>query len=266
MAEMTVGAGETTLVEEVVERDIGMVGHAVIYLPTFLGLSQGSSMPAVTTKLLSRAVRLALTENQTAICAHIDERMTIGRYTGIEDTFARPLNETLRNLGVVVEEKMTTADVGTKNFFSRKTTVGRLDAVFVDSSNLTAAEYKAVRMPRRKGNPLFDISQIASDAQRLRQATKLTQGWVVAFVYGPMAEDARSDIGLWRDFHSQMFLECQNAIAGEHMSQSDDNYKLTRALGWHVAPDGHQEGREPQGAAVKVGRLGSVIIECKSIM
>lgn len=32
MAEMAVGAGETALVEEVVDRDIGMTGHAGIYL------------------------------------------------------------------------------------------------------------------------------------------------------------------------------------------------------------------------------------------
>lgn len=232
-----------------------------VHLQSALLLSSFAVMK-VTTKLLARAAREVLGEHQVAICAHIKSVTSKGRYSGIEKAFADPFDRHLvRRYGVDVDRRAKTSDIGSRNFFSRLGEHGKVDAVYRHPNYPSAAEYKAVRMPRRKGNPLFDISQISADGQRMRKARALSSGWVIIFVYGPLVEDCPSDRTLFRDLHNQLYLECQNAIAGGLMWNGDGgNYLHTGLMRWHSPP--YADASLP-GVGVKVGRLGAVIIECR---
>ncbi len=216
----------------------------------------------MTMAVLAKAAKQVLIENQGAICAHIDSVLAVGRYTNIEKTFAVPFDSYIADrLKVTVDRKKTTDEIGSENFYARSTSVGKVDAVYVEHDGWTAAEYKAVRMPRRKGDARFDICQLGADGQRLRQAKGIKRGWVIVFLYGPMVEDAGSSGTLEFDFLGQMFLDCQNAIADELICEGDDgNFEFTKLMGWHNAP---RDDDRPTSIGVKVGRLGAVIIECK---
>lgn len=217
----------------------------------------------ISMKQLAQVAKAVLEEHHDDIYEAIVSVNALDRYTGIEAAFADRFDDYLSGtLNIPVDRRKKTSDIGTLNYFSRQTTVGKVDAVYVEPKGWSAAEYKAVRMPRRKGSYLFDISQISADAQRMRKATKIKRGWVIVFVYGPMVEDSPNDKSLLRDFLGQMYLETKNAVAKGQMEPDDSNYKHTKLMGWHRAPC---DGNRPPATAVKFNKLGAIIIECRNV-
>ncbi|RVU03812.1 hypothetical protein EOE18_14670 [Novosphingobium umbonatum] len=128
-------------------------------------------------------------------------------------------------------------------------------------------EFKAVRMPRKKANCLFDISQLSSDYLRLANAKKLAAGWVVAFVYGPMVDDATSGADLMRRFQNQMYVECQTAKIAGLMKEclTSDHLGACESMGWNYPTQRATNTEDVFGVLVKFSgkSLGAVAIRAK---
>jgi hypothetical protein len=177
---------------------------------------------------LRTVLKKALAADGDLIRAHI-AGLGDGAYGGIEGVFETAFK---RELGLLNAKQLSCHAIGTKNYFAKRSR-GLIDLVFPDTCDYnTAFEFKAVRMPRIKGDCGFDVYQIASDFLRLSRATRIEFGWIVAFVYGPMVDDAQSSRDLFRRFHNQMFVETM--LARESRRLGNLQIRAARNLGWNA--------------------------------
>lgn len=212
-------------------------------------------------KELKSYLQSALSKNFKNINKHING-LSCGRYGGIESKFE---NAFFKEVGRG-EKNVSCHDVGTDNYFPDRG-YGFLDFVIRSNEDYeVGVEFKAVRMPRKKADCLFDISQLSSDFLRLAKAKKLGAGWVVAFVYGPMVDDATSGADLLRRFQNQMYLEYQTAkVAGLMKNLTRDHADACDAIGWNLPTQRAANTEKAFGVLVKEGgrALGAVAIEAK---
>lgn len=88
-------------------------------------------------------------------------------------------------------------------------------------------------MPRVKADSCFDLSQLLSDFLRMKNAKKVASGWLIAFLYGPMVDDAKSHIDLLRRFSDQMFLEVNRSVQNGRLGKlSKLHNTAVNLLGW----------------------------------
>lgn len=183
---------------------------------------------------LKRVVSQALGKGQKDISAHL---MSLGKdkYGGIESVFEQVF---LRQVGVKINKRRTCGDIGSYNYM-KESERGFVDLVLPQEGvPVSAFEFKAVRMPRKK-DCCFDVSQLASDYLRLANAAKVEWGWVVAFVYGPMVDDATSASDLVRRFHNQMFVDYTLSVATGDFGDDWGSKQIVacKNLGWDSPMD-----------------------------
>lgn len=213
---------------------------------------------AVTIDAIAQATEASLRRDGADIQRWINS-LSASRTTGIESCFGASLNAELERRGFSLLTEQPLSVIGTRQFYAERRR-GRIDLVIqVNGEPECAAEYKAIRIPRKKGGPLFDIGQLAADFLRIQYADRIRQGFIIAFVYGPGVREAEAD--LWKAFHDQMYRDVDRALVRGTMVSGDGNHRAAVALDWtqpwpeHVDPD--------YGRSVVVGDLGAVIIECK---
>lgn len=208
---------------------------------------------------LAKAIKEVLAEQAASICAHVDAQAEIRRSGGIEAIFAKPLLERLRGRGFKVATERPVEEIGSRTFFETRGR-GQVDAVF-EGDVRTAAEFKAVRLPRNKNDALFDLGQLTADYLRLSRASAIDQGYLVVFVYGGLVEDAASAASLWRSFHNQMFVEFEIAKLEGRLADRPDVLRAAHELDWSSVC---AKAKIPtHGRAVAAGRIGAIIMECK---
>lgn len=179
---------------------------------------------------LKNLVSLALTNHSQEVFRHLDS-LGKGGYGGIERIFERSI---LDQLGITIYKQRTCEDIGSFNYM-RRSDRGFVDLVLpLTGEPVSAFEFKAVRMPRIKADCCFDISQISSDYLRLANATKISRGWIIAFVYGPLVDDATSTGDLLRRFHNQMFIEFTLSVATGKLGDDWGSEQIVACekLGW----------------------------------
>lgn len=98
---------------------------------------------------------------------------------GIEGIFTTALNTELARKDVKFQSEAPMDRVGVRQFYEGRTK-GRVDTFLPNSR--TAIESKAVRLPRQKSSPKFDLGQLLADYLRLRSGS-LKYAYLVIFVY-----------------------------------------------------------------------------------
>lgn len=178
---------------------------------------------------LKRAIKSALVRDGDAILRHI-RGLQDGRYTGIESEFEKAL---LRELGIQRNVRVTCRAIGSRNYFPGRS-AGTVDLVLDEATGRVAFEFKAVRMPRKKADCCFDVSQLTSDYLRLARATKIDAGWIIAFVYGPLVVDSTNDRDLLTLFRNQMFVETRLSLESKRLQESCGrlHVQAARKMGW----------------------------------
>lgn len=168
----------------------------------------------------------ALARGFHLIVSHIDAVQAEEKYTDIEKTFSRYFVSALED----AHTECRGSDLGVGAAYKGRQS-SRFDIALGKSRRgpfHTAFELKAVRMPRRNEKGLlFDIGQIDVDFRKL-QGAEISSGWIVAFVYGPLVDDCRTDGELLRLFHRQMFVDVSLC------SQKQRNHRIEcfESLGW----------------------------------
>lgn len=214
---------------------------------------------------LAAAVRAALVQFRSAISDQIETQEIVGRYGGIENKFEAAFKA---QVGAKGKKQPKCEEIGTKNYFPGRHD-GSVDLVLSRKNRiLTAFEFKAVRMPRKKANCFFDVGQLTADYLRMANATAPEHAWVIAFVYGPLVDDASSDGDLLRRFHNQMYVDTMSAIADGHFDDDRDTLRLdaTLALRWRepmvkISMQGEAFAVRVESGGAKA--LGAICIEAK---
>jgi hypothetical protein len=219
-------------------------------------------------KAIEQALTAGLEAEHDIICAHLGG-LKPGRSTDIEKTMAVSF---LKQLGSQKFEKevplKALGNTRSGNLSSRTS----MDCVLVPQG--IGIEFKAIRLPRinalGSSGVFWDIGQLTHDYIRITDSRKLTTGYIIIFVYGPLVADAKTDGMLYRHFHNQMFIDYSAASVEQQWSQGDNILRRYRArqrqvckkLGWDRAWPGR---RAAAGALVaKVGDdLGMIGFECK---
>lgn len=122
-----------------------------------------------------------------------------GEIDRLEGFFEQAIRKQLRIEG---NHRCTLKEAGTQNF-----TKGRKGGWINLVHEQCGFEFKVVRLPRWRSNLLYDVGQLGADFMRLRFATGLDAGWIVAFLYGPLVDDSKSGGRLLRSFSNAMFLD-----------------------------------------------------------
>jgi hypothetical protein len=143
------------------------------------------------------------------------------------------------------------------------TTRGSVD-IYLPTMKL-GIECKAVRLPRNKDTELFDISQLASDALRIRSCAELHHGYIVIFVYGPLVLGTTSESQLYRAFHNGLFVDLtiakQMIAAGKGKAEWPLHCRRAAKLGWGSVWSGRSL---PSEVVVKrTENVGAICIDCK---
>jgi len=154
----------------------------------------------VSIKVMKRPMLDALKSCHDALLTKLDA----ANLQGTERDFGNALDDELKRRFPTLSGQTDLHSVGGSQPFSGREK-GKLDAY--DPISKTGWEYKVVRFPRLKKTPKYDLGQLISDHLRLQRATKLQAGFVVVLMYGPLVEDASSDLAVYRHFHDQMVLE-----------------------------------------------------------
>lgn len=139
-------------------------------------------------------------------------------------------------------------------------TRGRLDVLWGGH----AIEIKVVRMPRLGANPnraLYDIGQISADHWRLSNARKITSAEIIVLLYGPLVEDLRAPIAVYREFHNRMFVDYQNSMEYGELKREKGEMGRRRQLK-SIREMGFDRpcGTKKASAAVVVGEFALVSI------
>jgi hypothetical protein len=217
-------------------------------------------MPAVAKlKPIWTVLNRSLRENERDILTHIAAMRALKRSGGIESRFAKSF---LDCLGARFETEIRTATLGTSNYFGSRPS-GRVDC-FIPEVGL-AIEFKVGRLPRKAGNELFDISQVAADVLRMRAAS-VAYAYLIVFVYGPLVQDADSKLSLYKAFHNAYFVDysAAKARAGTAPIWSNEHYHAhmtrARALGWHKP---WVDRKLPSNCLVfKTENVGAICLDC----
>jgi hypothetical protein len=179
---------------------------------------------------LKEHVSSAINAHRKEIRDHLLTVLARGKTTGIEGIFSAALNTELKGKGVNFRTELSLGEVGVRQFYEGRAR-GRVDTFLPDSR--TAFECKAVRLPREKSSPKFDLGQLLADYLRLRSGSSLGYGYLVIFVYGAVVGEASSPGSLYRRFHNQMFVD--QDLARQTGSLSRDEIEAVNELEWNRA-------------------------------
>ncbi len=203
---------------------------------------------------LRDALGRAMSISEDEICKHIADVEAEKRAGGIERVFADAFHKQLPSGSFYSE--VPVGQIGAKNYWEERIG-GRVDCSFPEIG--VALEYKAVKMPRRKSDCLFDVGQLVKDYLRLRNAEKLECGFVVVFVYGNAIKEISLQ-RLYQEFHNQMFVDVSIARDKGLIDLRDIEGRAIRELGWVSA---WPEAKPPESIFVtKSGPIGAVCIPC----
>ncbi len=203
------------------------------------------------------ALARGLAKHENAILNHIKSVERRGRTSGIELVFSRAFESQFSN--AEYKRGVPLKKVGARQFCP-DTKRGFIDCYFQAAK--TAFEFKAVRLPpSAPQNALFDIGQLSTDYLRLSRASRLCQGYVVIFVYGPLLP-ASSLSRLYQLFHNQMFVDFTIASDRGDLKplKRKAQRKAFRELGWNAACG---ECKTPSYVAVVNGKIGAICIDCR---
>lgn len=204
---------------------------------------------------LEAAVRKALTDGGDSIRRYI-KQLPEGGATGLEGEFVRHLHSQFDENNLKIEQPLK--DIcSAPNFLER--TKGRVDAIYINGSLKSAAEYKVARLPRTVGGTEYYIGQISSDYMRLSYSDLINQGYIVLFLHGPMLERINSEKQLWNETYNEFNKDTSYLLKNLKMKPKD--YEAAYYLGWLEEWD--DDDIPIWGRAILNNDIGAIIIECK---